>query len=598
MKQFLLSLLLISSIVFTSCGISKEAKNTSPTPPILTEHPSQKPIEQQNEIARFDAFTNSIFKKELSLNILNLHSTFAHPEDFGINDYTISLGSFSANDEAMSYACLKEYLHILSTFDYQALTKQQQFTYDILKTYCEDTLKFEGFRLYTNYLSPTNGIQAYLPTLLSNYSFYDEQDIQDYFSTLKLFPSFFADLVAFSKEQAEAGLFMADSQTNRTIASCEQFLSNQEQHYLIDSFIERLESVNFLDADTRNTYEAEHIAILKESVFPAYEYLITELQNLKGRCKNQYGLAWFEQGKEYYELLVRDATGSEKSVEALQTLIRENMSSDFNMLVKLGLEHPEAFRNMDICPVDLSNPEMVLLLLKEQIAKDFPINADFDFSVQMVPKAIEEYTNPAYYILPPLDMMNQNYIFINQSAFLGGIEDFVTLAHEGFPGHLYQTTYFYRCEPCHLRKLLPFNGYCEGWGTYAEIYAYGLAGTDETTARLNQLNKTYSLAIYCLADIGIHYEGWTFDEAMNFFKELGLDEENGQIIFETLVANPAVYLSYYVGYLEIVELRTLAEETLHEQFDLKKFHQFILETGPAPFELIRENLKIWIEKHM
>lgn len=598
MKRFLLSLLLISSIIFTSCGISKETKNASPATPILTEHPEQTPINQQSESARFDAFTDSIFKKELSLNILNLHSTFAHPEDFGINDYAISLGSFSAEEESMSYVCLKEYLNLLSTFDYQALTEQQQFTYDIFKTYCEDSLKFEGFRLYTNYLSPTNGIQAYLPTLLSNYTFYDEQDIQDYFATLKLFPSFFVDLITFSKEQAEAGLFMADTQTNSTIASCRQFLSNPEQHYLIDSFNVRLEAVDFLDTDARNTYKAKHIDILKESVFPAYEYLITELQNLKGRCKNQYGLAWFERGKEYYELLVRDTTGSEKSVETLQDLIEENLRSDFNMLVKLGLEHPEAFRNMDVCPVDLSNPEAVLLQLKEQIENDFPTCEDVEFSVQTVPKAIEEYTNPAYYILPPLDMMNQNYIFINQSAFLGGIEDFVTLAHEGFPGHLYQTTYFYGCEPCHLRKLFSFNGYCEGWGTYAELYAYTISGTDEITARLNQLNKSYSLAIYCLADIGIHYEGWTFDEAMGFFKELGLDTEIGTSIYETLVANPAVYLSYYVGYLEIMELKTLAKERLQERFDLKEFHQFILETGPAPFELIRKKLEIWIDGHM
>ena len=200
--------------------------------------------------------------------------------------------------------------------------------------------------------------------------------------------------------------------------------------------------------------------------------------------------------------------------------------------------------------------------------------------------------NPAYYILPPIDYLENNVIYINNAHSTDDIEQFVTLAHEGFPGHLYQTTYFYGKNPSAIRKLFGFSGYSEGWGTYAEVYAYRLAGIDDTMILLNELNKSYSFALYCLADIGINYEGWTFEDTQDF---LGVDEETCREVYEILVEEPALYLAYYGGYLEFVELREKAEEALGEQFDLKEFHTFLLDVGPAQFEIIEDRLDKWLD---
>ena len=545
-----------------------------------------KPRKNVEQIqADFDAFTDEIFASDMTENILNLHWSVAFPENYGIEDYEVSFGSFSKEYEAESWEELEDTLEALKNFDYELLTDEQKLTYDILNTYAEDNLKAKDYRLYYDYMSPTNGIQSYLPTLLAEYKFYKERDVEDYLDALRLFPDYFADLMAFEQEQAEAGFFMP------VIDQCQQFMANPETHYLIDSFNLRLDEANFIKDEDKAAYRAENERLIKDTVIPAYGYLVEELENLKGSAVNDAGLYYFENGRDFYELLVRDSTGSDKSVEEIEEMILNKMQEDLASVWDMSLDD-ETFDAMMECPVDLADPYEVLNLLKEGIAKDFPIPDELPFEVNYVPDSMEEYMNPAYYILPPIDYLENNVIYINSAHSSDDIEQFVTLAHEGFPGHLFQTTYFYGQQPSAIRKLFGFSGYAEGWGTYAEMYAYQLAGIDEGMVRLNELNKTYSLALYCLADIGINYEGWAFEDTQNF---LGIDEDTTREIYEILVEEPALYLAYYQGYLEFMELREKAEDTLGDKFDLKEFHTFLLELGPAQFEIIEGRMDAWME---
>ena len=556
----------------------------------LTACKSGKKAEAEQE--RFDSFTNEVFASDITENIMNLHWTLAFPENFGIEDYEISFGSFSKEYEEESYRELRDMMKDLKEFDYDLLTEQQKLTYDILKTYGEDNLKTEDFRLYYDYLSPTNGVQSYLPTLLAEYKFYKKQDVADYLDTLRLFPDYFKDLMAFEQEQADNGFFMPDFEADKVIDQCQQFMEDPENHYLIESFNLRLEETDFLTEEEKEGYRAENKELLLGSVIPAYGYLVDELAKLKGSAENDAGLCYFNNGREFYELLVRDSTGSDKSVEEFEELILTNLQNDLETIWELGLEE-EDFDLMMECPVELEDPYTVLNQLKEGITADFPASSELPFKVSYVPASMEEYMNPAYYILPPIDYLENNAIYINNKHSSDDIEQFVTLAHEGFPGHLYQTTYFYGKEPSPIRKLFGFSGYTEGWGTYAEIYAYRLAGLDEKMLRLNELNKTYTLALYCLTDIGINYEGWTFEDTQEF---LGVDEETCREVYEMMVEEPALYLAYYGGYLEFVELRDKAEETLGDKFDLKEFHTFLLDIGPAQFEIIEERMEEWMKE--
>lgn len=540
---------------------------------------------------RFDAFTNEVFVSDITENIMNLHWTLAFPENYGIDDYEISFGSFSKEYEEESFRELRDMLKELKEFDYEQLTEDQKLIYDIMLTYGEDNLKTEKFRLYYDYLSPTNGVQSYLPTLLAEYKFYKKQDVADYLDTLRLFPDYFKDLMAFEQEQADNGFFMPDFEADKVIDQCRQFMEDPENHYLIDSFNLRLEETDFLTEEEKESYRAENEDLVRNTLIPAYGYLADELAGLKGSSENDAGLCYFEDGREFYELLVRDSTGSDKSVKEFEDLIMTNLQNDLENIWNLSLEYDDFDRMME-CPVDLSDPYTVLNLLKDGIAGDFPASGELPFKVSYVPASMEEYMNPAYYILPPVDYLENNAIYINNKHSSDDIEQFVTLAHEGFPGHLYQTTYFYGKNPSAIRKLFGFSGYSEGWGTYAEIYAYRLAGLDDKMVQLNELNKTYTLALYCLTDIGINYEGWTFEDTVEF---LGVDEDTCREIYEIMVEEPALYLAYYGGYLEFTKLREKAEETLGEKFNLKDFHTFLLDIGPAQFEIIEDRMDEWMK---
>lgn len=608
----LLAVLLSVAIIFslTGCGKTTVTENNSDS--ATTEKSSEKNNQTESkeqdtsksgqdtskakdEQKKFADFTDRLFASELAMNILNLHCTLAHPENFGIGDYDITLGGFTAGEEAESYELLDNYIKELENFDYKLLTSEQQLTYDIFKTYAADSNKYKGYRLYNDHMSPLNGMQSYIPTILAEYVFYDEQDVKDYLEILKTFPAFFENLINFEKEQSEAGFFMPDFEVDKIVDQCRQFISNPDEHYLIDSFNRRIESADFLDSSAKETYKASNITQIRESVIPAYEYIISELPKLKGTCKNEGGLANFKNGREFYELLVRDYTGSDKSVPEIKKMIEKKYKADFNEILKITMKDNTILDKMSECPVDLSDPAKVLSDLKTNIAADFPAGPDSSFTVNYVPESMEKYTSPAYYILPPIDDLNNNSIYINKSQASESMEDFVTLAHEGFPGHMYQTTYFYSQKPSNIRKLFSFSGYSEGWGTYAEIYSYSLAGTGDDITRINELNKTYTFAIYCLTDIGINYEGWDYNETMKFLSGIGLGKEDSNTIYETLVEEPALYLAYYVGYLEFMELRAAAEEALGDDFSLKEFHTFLLQTGPAQFEIIRDRMESWID---
>ena len=603
----LLSVLLILTLVISIPGCNKIiiSDNNNPTNETSTienettttniNKDSEKAKAEQN---KFNTYTDELFTSEIVENTINLHYSLANPKNYGINEYKIDLGNFSEEDDLKSYETLSKYIEELEDFDYNLLTSEQQLTYDIFKTQSLESMEYKDYRLYNSHMSPTNGMQSYLPKILAEYTFYSEQDVKDYLELLKLFPSYFESLMKYEKEQSDAGFFMPDFQVDKVIEQCQKFMASPDTHYMINSFNLRIDKTSFINDELKEQYKATNSSLVKETVLPTYEYMIGELSKLKGTCKNEGGLSNYKNGKRFYELLVRNYTGSDKTIDEIKTMIDKKGKADFKEIMNISIKDTDVFDRMSICPVDLSDPIKILNDLKSDLEKDFPTGPDTTFTVNYVPESMEKYTSPAYYILPPIDDLNNNVIYINKSMASNDTEDFVTLAHEGFPGHLYQTTFFYSTNPSNIRKLLSFSGYSEGWGTYAELYSYGLAGTDDNVTKMNTLNKTYTYVMYCLTDIGIHYEGWTYNETMDYLTGFGLDKETSKLIYETLIEEPAIYLAYFVGYLEFMELRESAQESLGSNFSLKEFHTFILETGPAQFELIRDRMDTWIAKQL
>ena len=289
-----------------------------------------------------------------------------------------------------------------------------------------------------------------------------------------------------------------------------------------------------------------------------------------------------DNGKDYYTHLVARETGSSRTISQLQELIANQIATDLISSQKVLNENPTiSEQTADIT----ESPDNILKTLETEISTAFPTCASVNVEIKYVPDALQEYLSPAFYLIPAIDNYEENTIYINQAHALTDINLFTTLAHEGYPGHLYQTTYFANTNPDPIRTVLNFSGYVEGWATYGEMCSYYISSLEKPYATLLQKNNSIILGLYAAADIGIHYDGWSVDDTVNFFSTYGISDETViQEIYEYIVGDPANYLTYYVGYLEMMELKKEWPSTQ------KEFHQRVLEIGPAPFEVIRKHL--------
>ena len=197
--------------------------------------------------------------------------------------------------------------------------------------------------------------------------------------------------------------------------------------------------------------------------------------------------------------------------------------------------------------------------------------------------------SPAFYMIPAIDNTQENVIYINQAQMGDDLTLFTTLAHEGFPGHLYQTVFYEGTDPDPVRNLFSFGGYVEGWATYAEMCSYYLTPLSKEQATLLQKNASIILALYALADMGIHYEGWSRMDAVAFFSNYGItDADTVERIYELIIGSPGNYLKYYIGYVQFLELKKEWVREEKEEFSQKKFHEAVLTVGPAPFDIVEE----------
>ena len=157
--------------------------------------------------------------------------------------------------------------------------------------------------------------------------------------------------------------------------------------------------------------------------------------------------------------------------------------------------------------------------------------------------------------------------------------------------------YFINTDPSPIRLLLSFNGYSEGWGLYSERLSYLFNnGADPDASRLLMHNFSASIGLNAVLDLNINYFGWTKEQVYDYLSRY-YDVENSDIadsLYSLLTENPGYYVKYYAGYMEILELRRLAENTLGSRFDAKEFHQFLLDIGPAPFSVIRSRMEAWL----
>lgn len=540
---------------------------------------------------QFRQFTKQLFCQELSSNTISLHYTLKNPKEYDIRENEVTFGTFSTDNKNL-LASVENLEEVLKTFDYNKLSVENSLTYDILKCYLNMTERDADYILYDEPMGLVSGVQTQLPVILSEYPFYEQSDVDTYLQLMKTTPEYFASLLKFEQKKSKAGLFMSDKMAEQVIEQCKAFRDMEENNYLYSTFAERVQTVTSLSDKQKSDYIQKNARMMKAYVLPAYDNLICAIEKLKGSGKNEQGLCYLPKGKDYYEQVVEASTGSTRSVEEIRDMTRRQMTEDLEAMERV-MKISEKEVNASIP----QNPTSILQDLQTKITTSFPKLPDTTYEVKYVPKAMQEHLSPAFYMIPAIDAYNENVIYVNEAQIGNTMALFTTLAHEGYPGHLYQTVYFANTNPDPIRTVLNFGGYVEGWATYAEMCSYYLAPLTKDQATLLQKNSSIVLGLYTLADIGIHYDGWSREDAIAFYKKYGIgDEDNVNRIYDLILGSPGNYLKYYVGYVEFLELKKDWVKEYGSQASQKEFHKAVLDIGPAPFKVVEKYIGRELDK--
>ena len=568
---------------------------------------------------RFVNITSRLFVEEMTANTLNMHYSLAFPADYGIYDYEVILPGYSAEGNKNSQIAAENTLAALKAIHMENLSYSDAYLYQLLVRSLENTLKLGSYTYYQEPLSPSSGMQTQLPVLLAEYAFRSKRDVEDYLKLLDQTDDYFASLLTYEQEKAAAGLCMPAFALQEVRLQCDTIVTKEElengTHFLQVTFKERLEELynqGEITLEEAEKYLMQNNRLLKTVLLPAYINLGDGLILLEDNSTQLSGLSVLPQGKEYYQVLLTTQTGSYRSVEQIQEMLARQFSSVYNSLQQLVKEHPEivmSYASSQEISFPYTEPSQMLMDLQQRMANDFPAipGETVSVTVKTVSESLEDYCAPAFYLTAPMDDSSRNVIYINNQKTPSGLDLYTTLAHEGYPGHLYQTVYDDRSSAeageRPVRELLWYGGYLEGWALYVEFlsfdYAYDLLleqglEQDALRAQVEKYNRSLQLCLYSMLDIMIHYENASFSHIAEILERFGItDTASAQAIYTYIALEPCNYLKYYVGYLELLALQDTAIELWGAQYSDYQFHCFLLDTGPADFISLSDLLGQW-----
>lgn len=544
--------------------------------------------------AEFAKYVDELFRNTVVGDTISLHAYLQNPSKYGITDYDITLGRYDL-DNLDDTNEITEELNRIKAFNRATLSSKQQITYDQLLSYLETRLEYSDLYLFDTCLSRTVGLQVQLPIIFAQYTFNEEKDVKEYIALLNDTDGFMQNLIDYETIRSSNGYFMQKSIAEEIIEQCRTFVDSASDGYLITTFDEKLDALSGISDEAKASYKEQNKTAVNDHLIAGYKLLADGLNKLKDTGKYSGGLCNYPNGKKYFEYLIKEDMGWSKTIEEydsyLDTYIAKNMLT-MQLLLQRDSSLADKFSSYKF---SITEPNEILSDLKNRITEDFPDGPSVNCDIKYITKALQDYASPAMYFTPQIDNFSANSIYINPGS-TDSSQLYTTMAHEGYPGHLYQNTYFASCNPDTIRYLIEPGGYVEGWATYCEMLSYGYSDNEEALNQIMQANNIVILCLYAKADIGVNYLGWTLDDVYKFFSAYGFSDKSvSEEIYAAMVSEPANYCQYVLGYIGFCELRDTAKTQLGDKFDLKSFHKFVLDMGPVQFDILFNRLNEWVK---
>ena len=606
LKRLCLSLLAL--VLLSGCsGNTTVIKNPTPSPlTTVTPQPTAEvSASQDNE--SFNEFLDNSFKDALSNDFTTLHAYYIDPANAGINlsavDVNLGIGFTMEEQQWIKDHNQKEYDQF-NTFDRTTLSPIQQDLYDMYKFQMDLDIALSDpkFDYYGQLFSSLSGLHYNLTSFFSDYRLDDANDVDDLITLVVDTTRYVDSALEYTTIQAEKGLLMSDM--DDVLNYINSVLDSSDESAVLESMITNIRELGL-------TNEDEYIERLTNAFYdhfiPAYQHMYDTLSGLKD-LNQEGGYAQFEYGKEYYELLLKQATGTNADIDTIKSemenAIINEMLSMYSVINENG-DDPylnDFINTMGTPSLDFDSYQSILEYAKDHMDDVVPTINDLQYEIYDINTAMASTSGVmAYFNIPPIDGQTIQQMRVNPlSSDLTTLDTYMTICHEGFPGHMYQYAYMYENIDSLWQKFMANNlAYTEGYATYAQFKA--LDFLNELSTPLKDVYIRNELIVYyviILADIGIHYDGMDIDDFEAFMDEYGLTmDRNGlQAQYKQLQANPCAFEPYYYGYYRIDALQDDAMATLSDGYDQVAFTQFILDNANLSFDIIQSNYDQWLNQ--
>lgn len=610
MKNIKKFILILCLVFLTSCGLLPKDEQVIVEPTkdayyymgkLRTYTPRIK-TNNTNDNKEFDAFLEKVFVESMESDYLNMHFSVVDYKKYNIEKPPVDLGEIKYEFDNENYDYMENQLDELQSFDFNSLSLRQQYDYEALEYSLYETLASFFFYKYDFLFSEASCLPENLLSNYDGFTFYDKESVEDYLTCLKDVDRVIDDALAYTSNQFEDGYGLLDEWIDYTDNVVNNF-AYSDDNQLVISFNSRIEKVTFLSDTEISNYKKQNEEIVVNEVVPAYIRIVSDLSQYYGKTSQEkYVLMSLDPLYAEYTYFISASDNSsvdDMFLRLTDTLDYLEAAYITCMYDASSSEKFDTYFYGDVDVFNLSNYDL-LAFLNSNLGSCYPNLGDVDYEAELLDPDIAPDSAIAYYFPAPIDNSNQNIIRINPNNIEKGAGTYNTLAHEGFPGHLYQHIYYQKTNPATFRSVISFIGYTEGYAVNASYDAFRFLGIDDEYAALSLfLEKNYYFLTYSIIDIGVNYYGWDIQDIIDYFDDNSMifmfDEESAAGIRSFLISMPGVYTSYGIGFANLMTLRLQTMEALGDRFDLVEYNDTILKNGPQPYVILKQAVNRYIE---
>ncbi len=540
----------------------------------------------------------------------NLQQDPVYASILGDKRYNDQMGSESEKFTLEHQAKEKEFLKRFEDIDAVGLPHQDVLNRELEIRSLKEDIEETDLKLWQMPVNQMNGIHINAPQLVTVLSFQTVKDYDDYIARLRQLPRIFEEDTANMRKGMANGLmppkFLLEKVVEQTNGIATQPPDRTPFAQPFNSF-----PANFSEAE-KTRLKAAGLAAIKDDVLPAYSKFATFVKEEyvpKGRA--EVGVWSLPNGDTIYAFDVKRSTTTDKTPEQIHQIglqqVAEIEKQQLEIATGLGFKDLKSFRVALKADPTLyaKSREQILDLYRQYIAqmkpelpKLFGRLPQADLIVMPVEPFREKDASGAQYVEGTPDGSRPGHVEVNTSdPGKRMIIDFESTAyHEGVPGHHLQLTIAQKMQGLPPFRQHGFYGaYIEGWALYSERLGKEVGFYKDPYSDYGRLEDEMLRAIRLVVDTGLHYKHWTREQVVQYFHDhSAIDEPSVQSETNRYISWPAQALSYKMGQLKILELRERAQQQLGSQFDIREFHDQVIDSGALPLDVLDEQVNLWI----